>query len=208
MRMKLIAFAATAAFWAAPAVAADAIAQEPVYEPQQAYSAYDWSGFYIGIHGGYSWTRLLTPGNVEEKQNGGFAGAHAGYNFQNGNIVFGVENDINYNFGDDSDDAEVGLEWDGSARGRLGYSWNRTLFYGTAGIAAAQPVVDIPGVGEADDILIGWTAGGGIEHAFTDNISVRAEYRYTDFGSVDFGPTLGEFDVKRHKVNLGASYKF
>ncbi|MEQ1951770.1 outer membrane protein [Mesorhizobium sp. CN2-181] len=207
MRQKLIAFIATAAFAASPAFAADAIVVEPTYEPQAIYSAYDWTGVYIGVQGGYAWTTLTAPGGREEDRDGGSAGLHGGYNFQHGNFVFGIENDINYNWGDDADNGQVGLELDGSLRGRLGYALDRTLFYGTAGIAAAQAELELGRVKE-DDLLIGWTAGAGVEHAFTDNITVRAEYRYTDFGSADFGPILGEHDVSRNKVGFGASYKF
>jgi len=135
----------------------------------------------------------------------GTAGVHAGYNFQSGNIVYGIENDFNYNF-DDSKNAS--LEWDAYGRGRLGYAWDQTLFFATAGAAAAGGKVDIPGGGKKDDILIGWTAGGGIEHAFTQNVLVHGEYRFTDFGDKDFGSTVGDFGATQRKVLFGASYKF
>ncbi|CAN7598981.1 outer membrane protein [Pararhizobium sp. LjRoot238] len=205
MRFKLFAFAALALTSTVPALAADAVYEQPLLPPeQQTYSTYDWSGFYLGAQGGYSWNQATILGSDQDIDSGSF-GAHAGYNFQYGNIVYGIENDFNYNF---EDGGEANLEWDASGRGRVGYAWDRTLFFATAGIAAAGGKVDVPGVGKKDDILIGWTAGGGVEHAVTDNILVRGEYRYSDFGNKDFGSGIGDFGATQQKVLFGASYKF
>jgi outer membrane immunogenic protein len=174
-------------------------------QPQQsAYSAYDWSGLYLGAQGGYSWNKAKYLG-TEQNLNSGSAGAHAGYNFQTGNIVYGIENDFNYNI---EKGKEADLQWDASGRARVGYALDRTLFFTTAGVAATGGKVDVPTVGKKDDILIGWTAGGGVEHALTDNILVRGEYRYSDFGKKDFGSGIGDFSASQQKVIFGASYKF
>ncbi|ATN37417.1 hypothetical protein ACO34A_26990 (plasmid) [Rhizobium sp. ACO-34A] len=205
MHIRIFAFAALAFSAAIPAGAADMTFEQPAPQPEyQASSTYDWSGFYLGAQGGYTWNRATVLGSDQDIDSGS-AGLHAGYNFQSGNFVYGIENDFNYNF-EESDNANV--EWDASGRGRLGYALDRTLIFATAGVAAAGGKVDVPGVGKKDDILIGWTAGGGVEHAFTDNITVRGEYRYSDFGSKDFGAAIGDFEANQHKVVLGASYKF
>ncbi|AYM82159.1 outer membrane protein [Agrobacterium tumefaciens str. Cherry 2E-2-2] len=205
MQFRLLAFAALALSSAAPVLAADLVYEQPApASEQQVYSAYDWSGFYLGAQGGYNWNQATILGSDVDLDSGSF-GAHAGYNFQHGNIVYGIENDFNYNFEDNSD---ATVEWDASGRGRIGYAWDRTLFFATAGIAAAGAKVDVPGAGKKDDILIGWTAGGGVEHALTDNILVRGEYRYSDFGNKDFGSSIGDFGATQHKLLLGASYKF
>ncbi|AYM84836.1 porin family protein [Agrobacterium tumefaciens] len=205
MKLRVLAFAALALTSAAPVLAADLVYEQPSPpSEQQVSSAYDWSGFYLGAQGGYNWNQATIFGS-DANLDSGSAGAHAGYNFQHGNIVFGIENDFNYNF-EKGGDAKV--EWDASGRGRVGYAWDRTLFFATAGVAAAGVKVDVPGADKKDDILIGWTAGGGIEHAFTDNVLVRGEYRYSDFGNKDFGSSIGEFGATQHKVLIGASYKF
>ncbi|WP_160008844.1 outer membrane protein [Rhizobium sp. 18055] len=205
MYLKIVAAAALALCPALPTFAADMITEEAAPQAQeQAYSFYDWSGFYLGAQGGYSWNQASYPG-ADQKLDSGSFGAHAGYNFQHGNIVYGIENDFNYNF-EKSD--ETGLEWDASGRARVGYAWDRTLFFATAGLAAAGAKVDVPAAGKKDDILIGWTAGGGVEHAITDNILVRGEYRYSDFGKKDFGSTIGEVGATQNKFVVGASYKF
>ncbi|MFT4183129.1 MAG: porin family protein [Rhizobium sp.] len=205
MRIKVIALTTLALSAAMPAVAADLTYNEPAPPAaQEAYSAYDWSGFYIGAQGGYNFNQATVLGSNQDIDSGS-AGIHAGYNFQSGNIVYGIENDFNYNF---EDNKNANLEWDASGRARVGYALDRTLLFATAGVAAAGGKVDVAGVGKKDDILIGWTAGGGIEHAFTDHILVRGEYRYSDFGNKDFGDGIGDFGATQHKVMFGASYKF
>ncbi|MBO0144652.1 porin family protein [Agrobacterium sp. Ap1] len=205
MQFRFLAFAAVALSTAAPVMAADIVYEQPSPPTeQQVSSAYDWSGFYLGAQGGYNWNQATLFGS-EVGLDSGSVGAHAGYNFQRGNFVFGIENDFNYNVEDNGD---ANVEWDASGRGRVGYALDRTLFFATAGVAAAGVKVDSLGAGKEDDILIGWTAGGGVEHALTDNILIRGEYRYTDFGNKDFGSTIGEVGATQQKILIGASYKF
>ncbi len=205
MQIRLLAMAAIAISSAAPAFAADLTYQEPTPPAvEQVPSSFSWSGFYLGAQGGYSWNQGSYLGS-DTTINNGAAGVHAGYNFQSGNIVYGIENDFNYNF---DNKKEAKLEWDASGRARVGYALDRTLVFATAGVAAAGGKVDIAGAGKKDGILIGWTAGGGLEHAITDNILVRGEYRYSDFGSKDFGSNIGDFSATQNRVLLGASYKF
>ena len=205
MHIRIFSVAVMALFAAAHAMAADVAPENLAPQPQQsAYSAYDWSGLYLGVQGGYSWNKAKYLGTEQNLDRGSF-GAHAGYNFQSGNIVYGIENDFNYNFKKGN---EADLQWDASGRGRVGYALDRTLFYTTVGVAATGGKVDAPAIGKKDDILIGWTAGGGVEHALTDNILVRGEYRYSDFGKKDFGSAIGDFSANQQKVILGASYKF
>ncbi|PZM15047.1 outer membrane protein [Rhizobium tubonense] len=205
MHIRIFSVAVLALSSVAPAMAADVAPENSAPQPQQsAYSAYDWSGLYLGVQGGYSWDIAKYLG-TEQNLDRGSLGAHAGYNFQTGNIVYGIENDFNYNF---EKGTETDLQWDASGRGRVGYALDRTLFYATAGIAATGGKVDAPAIGKKDDILIGWTAGGGVGHALTDHILVRGEYRYSDFGKKDFGSGLGDFSPSHQKVIFGASYKF
>ncbi|QCJ01039.1 hypothetical protein [Agrobacterium larrymoorei] len=58
---------------------------------------FDWSGFYLGGQGGYTWNQATIFDSVEELDSGS-AGLHAGYYFQSGDIVYGIENDFKYNF--------------------------------------------------------------------------------------------------------------
>ena len=127
-----------------------------------------------------------------------------------------------------------GMTSQGSIRGRVGYAWDRVLLYATGGVAfggfnapsGTSPAVSrlprrsLSGYDSASTTRVGWTVGGGLEYAITNNWSVRAEYRYTDFGhstiyatSFDSAPlgAAGAF-VNRHfnenRVQVGFSYKF
>src|SRR5262245_27932206 len=88
----------------APAFAADL----PVKAPPRAAPPVvaDWTGFYLGIHGGYGWGQtsvdefgrdfLSEFGFHEPEPKGGLFGGQAGYNWQRGNFVGGIE--IDYSF--------------------------------------------------------------------------------------------------------------
>ena len=191
------------------AMAADPVVFEEAPAPVIVDTVYDWSGVYIGLQGGYGWAEaeLEVLGDPEgsEDLDGPFVGAYAGYNWQWGSFVAGVEGDINASwieFEEDDDSGEI--DWFGSLRGRAGFAWDRTLLFGTVGVAHAE-------VSGGDDDLgfTGWTAGLGVEHAFTDNWLGRAEYRYYDFGSEDV-PEIraGEIDLDMHTVSVGIAYKF
>jgi len=55
----------------------------------------------------------------------------------------------------------------------------------------------------------GWTIGGGIEAAFTDNIIGRLEYRYTDLGTHNFATApRTNVDFQSSQVMVGVGYKF
>jgi opacity protein-like surface antigen len=103
-------------------------------------------------------------------------GAQIGYNWQFGQFVVGVESDIS------ATDFE-GMNWLATVRGRLGYAWDRVMPYATAGLAIAE--IDTPFVGSSSETDTGWTAGGGIEVAVSDTISLRAEYLHFDVADVD-----------------------
>jgi outer membrane immunogenic protein len=128
--------------------------------PMVADAALDWSGFYVGVNGGYGWqerTRdigltntgltVLTPGM---RANGGFGGGQVGYNWQRDVAVFGVEADfqgadIRDSFSRTVDPAgdfvaaSRKIDYFGTVRGRLGFLVNNTLLlYGTGGFAYGE----------------------------------------------------------------------
>jgi outer membrane immunogenic protein len=138
-------------------------------------------------------------------------------------------------------DIDVRHEIEGSIRGRVGYAWDRVLIYATGGVAfggfnttvsgnfPGGVVLVGPNAGafnafggstSASTTRVGWTVGGGLEYAVTNNWSIRAEYRYTDFGhstifassfDTPFLGAAGAF-LNRHftenRVQVGFSYKF
>ena len=119
------------------------------------YVGVNWSGLYVGVNGGYATdasnigSKIGAPFDISPA--GAFGGGQIGYNFQRGNIVFGVEADIQGGSITDSKTAtgtifnlpasltiKSTLDWFGTVRGRLGYAFDRTLVYGTAGLAYGQ----------------------------------------------------------------------
>ena len=116
--------------------------------PPMAYSRpFSWTGFYVGAQVGYGWgTTDAISGpltgfdqSYSYDTNGWLGGAHAGYNWQRQNLVFGLEGDIEASGLGGSGIGSLGLNhstdvsWLGSLRGRLGIAYDRTLFYATAG---------------------------------------------------------------------------
>jgi outer membrane immunogenic protein len=218
---RLLISAATVALMSTAALAADLpiIEEAPVVEA--APVVYDWSGFYIGINGGYAWgdtevdfnytsgppgtffTGCLATGAclgaLDYETDGFLIGGHAGFNWQSGAFVFGLEADIDYS--DMEGDAGVlvlvpgavgvttaaSTEYDyfGTFRGRIGAAFHRVLVYGTGGLAFAgvenfATSFESGAGGRAfegsnDDTQVGWTAGGGVEFAVTDNVTLGAE---------------------------------
>jgi outer membrane immunogenic protein len=91
------------------------------------------------------------------------------------------------------------IDWMASFRGRAGFAVDRALFYVTGGAAVAEfggsttTVVNGPGIAIPAGTFVatnggsstrwGWTVGGGIEWAFSQNWGVAGEYRHTDFGN-------------------------
>ena len=245
MRKSLFAFVALLST-SAPALAADLGPYRPYGSVKDApvavyVPAYSWTGFYVGAQVGFEWAsadhrfrEVGVPGvsiaGGDSRPDGVIGGGHVGYNWQNGQLVLGVEAD--FEGGDVNGDvrrltpasstgmtfAEADLNWQGSVRGRVGYAMDRTLFYFTGGWAFA----DFDFKGDLvrpiccgfSETLNGWTVGGGVEYAFMPNFTVRAEYRFTDFG--DASGTLRQLvpevrmpvDVTAQAVRLGASYKW
>ncbi len=90
--------------------------------------------------------------------------------------------------------AKTSLDWLGTVRARVGFVAtpdNRLLVYGTGGFAYAGGssnfnVYDATGLywnGNPSSTRTGWTVGGGVEYAITNNITIKGEYLYVDLGS-------------------------
>jgi outer membrane immunogenic protein len=195
---------------AAPALAADmAVKAAPV--PYVA-PMYNWSGFYIGINGGwassqnrYEWTG---PGvfalGYGADATGGTVGGQIGYNWQAGSWVFGLE--AQYNWADLSKAYygpvgtwSVGSKVDGLGffTGRIGYAFNNALFYvkGGAAVANNNQWAAWNGVNfaTASNSRWGGTVGVGLEYGFSPNWSLGVEYMHAWLGNNDFAWTNVNF---------------
>ncbi|MEK1894838.1 MAG: outer membrane protein [Rhizobium sp.] len=125
-------------------------------------------------------------------------------------IVVGIEGDFSYNWNKKdlavlSTPTEAGTDLSGSVVGRVGYAVDRALIFATAGWAATRATVDTP-AGDGDKTFNGWTVGGGLDYAFTDNLFGRAEYCCSDYGDEEIQGT--DVDLDQHVVSAGIGVKF
>jgi outer membrane immunogenic protein len=210
--MKRLMIASLLALASTSAIAADVVYQQaPVPEAVSA-QAFSWSGPYLGVHGGGGWLNgdfdFAGAGSRSEDFNGGLFGAFVGYNFQfDNNVVLGVEGNLDYNWNDKNfAGADIGTDWSGAVRGRVGYAFDRALVFAAGGWTATRGFVDLPGAGKSEETFNGWTVGAGVDYAFTDMIFGRAEYRYNDFGDKDIQGFKA--DLNQHTVTVGVGVKF
>jgi outer membrane immunogenic protein len=177
--------------------------------------AFDWSGFYAGANLGYGWTELEDNGLTLDGIDGILGGVQVGYNYDFGGFVLGLEGDIqlsDMNFTQDLGGATggIGVDYFGTLRARAGVAVDRFMPYVTGGVAWARGAYSIsaPGISvELEDNFVGWTVGGGVEYAVTDNVTVKGEYLYADFGEADFG-TGDDVNFTSHIVRAGVNFKF
>ena len=187
---------------------------------------YNWTGFYLGINGGGAWGTSNWSSTGDFDVSGGMIGGTIGYNWQTGPWVFGLEGDVDWasvkgttnNVGCLGGGCSSENTWLGTARGRVGYAFDRWLVYGTGGAAIADlkdtytsptfAFVAAPGA-----TTWGWTAGGGVEYAVADHWTVKAEYLHVGFGNrtVDNLSTFGYGLVFKDRLDIarvGINYKF
>jgi outer membrane immunogenic protein len=192
----------------------------PVVAPVPYFS---WTGFYLGFNGGGGWGRsshadtnfgLVTP-NFD--LSGGLLGGTAGYNYQAGNAVLGLEGDLDWAKISGTTTTFVPgvnyssyLQWLGTVRGRVGLAFDRFLPYVTGGLAVGNVKGTISGPGTAlsgTSTDAGWTVGAGLEYGITPSLSVKAEYLYLDLAAAT--PVPGDtVDIKSHVVRGGLNWRF
>ncbi|HEV2159629.1 outer membrane protein [Bradyrhizobium sp.] len=191
------------------ASAADLAARPYTKAPVAVASVYNWTGFYLGIVGGGAWQNAS-----DIKMKGGFVGGTAGYNWQTGNVVFGVEADGAW--ADASDTAFGGLvksktDAMGTVRGRIGYAVNNVLFYGTGGYAWVDNKITLLGLVSDSKWHSGWTVGAGVEAFFAPQWSVKGEYLYRSLGGETYFSGIAPLTtgtLEYHTVQVGVNYHF
>lgn len=178
------------------------------------------AGFYVGGHVGGGWN--VFDANREfldnVKPSGVVWGGHAGYNWQPGVFVVGLELAFtNYNTKKDTylnvcdseakeacipiADDVVKIRYVGDALAKVGGTLGpNVLVYGTAGVSWAAI-----NFGETGLNAFGWAAGGGIDWVpFGKHIVLGARYLYRDLGK----PTGVINDLTGHEATGRISYKF
>jgi outer membrane immunogenic protein len=158
MKKALLGSVALATLAIGPAIAADIPRRAPVVTTVAA-PVYNWSGFYVGAHGGYGWgnvdatttsATLFFPSGfplASSSVNGGLGGLQGGFNVQYGAWVFGVEG--NYSWADltgsettasplvagAASTVNHSYKWVADVSGRVGYAWNNWMLYAKGGWA-------------------------------------------------------------------------
>ncbi len=240
-RLSVFACAAVLSFGAVSNVAA-----QDILRAMRSPPVASWTGFYAGGNFGYGWARdasmaeASTGGQASSsfKMNGLSAGGQIGGNIQYyGPWVAGLESDIQASWqkfdgppgGNLSNlnsaagfaaptTERVSIDWFGTTRGRLGYSANTVLVYGTAGVAYAQFKTTGGSNGfqqiNSAPVRFGWTAGGGVEAMIGRNFSVKGEYLHMDFSAASDDFAAGTIRATLHQrvtndlVRVGVNYFF
>jgi outer membrane immunogenic protein len=234
--------------------AADMAGKAQIFAPTPMVN---WSGGYFGIQGGVAQSHVqfgdldgFFPASMPFDQNksGGTFSGLAGYNWQQGIFVYGVEGDWSWvgtktsrvtpdiNGAGSGEDLSTSyaVNWLATLRGRVGFTFDSTLLYVTGGAAFGHLKNSVAETSNGggfsasfvqNQTKIGWTAGVGVEHMFTQHWTARAEFRYADLGKtnvtcnsatnlggcVSLGPSgayRGEFSNRLMLGLVGVAYKF
>jgi len=188
---------------------------------------FTWTGIYVGGEVGYAWgtdkaaaTNAVGTEFPNSTPQGFTGGLHVGYNYQISQFVVGIEGSVDgQDFRNTALGPFSGTTYDthipimGSARARVGYAWDRVLIFATGGAAFANlehAYYNPAGSASTSTSKTGWTVGGGVEYALSNNWSVRGEYRYSDFGRTTdfFAAGTAVHHTVENQVLLGVSYKF
>jgi outer membrane immunogenic protein len=206
---------------------------------------FSWTGIYVGINGGYgfgdsNWSSPSgsVPGCPPGCSTGNFStdgflvGGTIGGNYQWGQSVLGVEGDWDWQNLNGTTNSVAGgcsvsvagcttqSDWLATVRGRAGYAFDPFLVYGTGGAAFGNLQASAAGAPFSSSTQTGWTAGGGVEFAFTPNLTAKVEYLYVDLGTqscaaascLAFIPGVGgvptSVSLTENVVRAGINYKF
>jgi outer membrane immunogenic protein len=205
---------------AGPAGAAD-LSVAPIYKapPLVAPSAYNWSGFYLGANGGGAWGTSNWDSAGSFNLSGAVAGGTAGYNWQLGRTVLGLEGDLDWSNLNGTTTAlcpagcKTSNDWLGTFRGRAGLAFDRFMPYVTGGLAVGDIHATTPGFPGTSQTNAGWTVGGGLEFALTNNWTAKAEYLHVDLGNLNCGFNCGvtsnnNVSARSDQVRGGLNFRF
>jgi outer membrane immunogenic protein len=219
--------------WAS-AQAAD-LAMAPTYKaPVAAQQVYNWTGFYVGVNGGGAWgsqdpLNIITNrfDGASNSISGGLFGGTIGAQIQMAHVVMGLEADLDWANIKGSSlitptiggvgpgvafNATTNINWESTARARVGYANDNVLLYATGGLAmlGAKTTITTPGgVALCTGVLanctgtsrqVGAALGGGLEYGFTPALSAKLEYLYVS--AVSLGVS------HNNEIRAGLNYRF
>lgn len=184
-------------------------------------AAYNWTGAYVGINAGAGWGRSNfngVPTTGSFNLSGGVVGGTLGYNWQVGQAVLGLETDLDWSNIRGSAPCgaftcETRNSWLGTARGRVGYAFDRFLPYVTGGLAYGNLKASTTAFGGASNTNVGWTVGTGVEFALAGPWTAKVEYLYADLGSFNCGSSCTgtppqNVAFRTNLVRAGLNFRF
>jgi outer membrane immunogenic protein len=144
----------------------------------------------------------------DDDGDGFVGGGQVGYNYQFGSFVLGVEADLQWaDLGGSGGTALVpdaflddgfapagvagGIDWFGTVRARAGFAFDRALVYATGGFAYGGADDNNDFFSNNDDVRTGWTLGGGVEYAFTNNLTLGLEGLWVNLEGDNNGTFIG-----------------
>jgi outer membrane immunogenic protein len=219
------------------------------YQSPPLIPAFNWTGFYIGINGGYGWGRFNAVNefgdNLSSDTRGGLVGGTAGFNYQWRGLVVGLEGDLDWSgmrqnqTSAISNDVFLGIPPTSAVSitykndilstlaMRFGVTLDRTLIFAKGGGVWAHENFNFAGSGPALGTIsgsnsfdrLGVVAGGGVEYAVTNKLTLKAEYDYIGLGVRNetltlntslAGPTTAPISSKAtmNVVKFGANWLF
>jgi outer membrane immunogenic protein len=209
MKKLLLAAVGLVALGMAPASAADLAARPYTKAPPPMVAAlYDWSGFYLGLNGGWGSSRkcwdFTTPAGVFvapegcHNATGGVAGGQIGYRWQASAWVFGLEAQGDWADLRGSNISTFApaftnrskIDAFGLFTGQVGYAFNTVLLYAKGGAAVTgdrfnvnTTIGNVLAATTGDQTRWGGTVGAGLEYAFAPNWSAAIEYDHLFMGT-------------------------
>jgi len=230
LKKSLLASAMLAGLLAGPAAAADLFIPEVIIQPE----LFSWTTCYVGASVKYTTgtTNSVFPfSDYGTKPTGPGFSPRLGCDYQpeGSPFVVGIVTELSAQnvqaaklvvAGPPAQTLITTMPWDANIRLRAGVAADKTLFYVTGGLAIASITNDLA-IGafqtSATNTHVGWTIGAGVEAMVTDNLSVFAEYLYTDLGTrsytfpgANFGGGIDTLDFfsHNHTVKAGLNYHF
>jgi len=178
------------------------IYKAPVYKAPPVTEAP--GGFYVGAHIGGGWTHnsfsdprgLIATSIFRARDSEFLGGAQLGYDWRFRPFVLGIQGDISFTDMNATTPAPLlatttvgnNTKWISTLTGRVGYAWDKTLWYvkgGGAWVSNHYAAVNhtIPVDFGAHSIRSGYVVGGGLEYALTPNWSGFLEYNYIELSA-------------------------
>jgi outer membrane immunogenic protein len=232
---RLVAVAVIAVASYRPVLAAD-LPTPSLTPPPPSAVFYNWTGFYLGISGGFgtgnsNWSDGVIGTSGSFPTSGFLVGGTGGFNYQIAEYVFGIEGDGDWTNLRGNSGSNCGAisavvappvgcqtqsQWLATVRGRVGYAFDRILLYGTAGAAFANVQTGLNPPSTFDSAVeAGWTVGAGVEVAFAQNWTAKAEYLFVDLPNATCttvgncgGATGSIVSFNENIIRAGVNFKF